>query len=142
MDINMKNITLGRLEGTKWITIDEKDLSGKVVNQTKLLYDDPADGLSLEDYQEQMAKLSVMQELERAGDLIDGLDFLLTGGEAIVGAGKVKATLKTADGREQTKEISTTMGNFIKNYKNNDNSKTVSSALENNDKCMLVEAGF
>ena len=40
MDINMKNIELGRLEGTQWITIDEKNEKGVVIRQTKLLYDD------------------------------------------------------------------------------------------------------
>ena len=40
MDINMKNIELGRLEVTQWITIDEKNEKGVVIRQTKLLYAD------------------------------------------------------------------------------------------------------
>ena len=80
MDINMKNIELGRLEGTKWITIDEKNEKGVVIKQTKLLYDD---GKTTEEiYKKTFTDFSVKGRYEILEDCMGTFDFVTSAVEA------------------------------------------------------------
>jgi hypothetical protein len=76
MDINMKNVELGRLEGTQWITIDEKNEKGVVIRQTKLLVDDGTK--SLAQYQAEVRNLANKNSWDKLEDLAMIVDFALT----------------------------------------------------------------
>ena len=79
-----------------------------------------------------------MQELDRFGDFIDGVDYICNSGEAILGTGKINIVIKGKDGVKKTKEISGVMGNYLKSFKNVAMADEFGSIINSNDSAGLI----